>query len=385
MKRTFAAAAAILFVCAAVFCKDVSQEPVDVYDDESQAEAVDTGKKSEKKVTKIKWNTKANREAAMEADPYNQKKMRGNRSFGERLLNINKFTKIDPYSVYLKPTVGKMFLRKGHLIYREGTDIGGFLVYYDSSAYALQFSKAARNVVRDSVERYLKDFDEKRLDRAAPARKTRMYYGFCDAYEDYGVISGMMTNFSKPRVYCGYIFDKKTPYFTLYVRSAKNLAVEEKSEEGSFKGTTIEQIYYLTKAQAQRLSVFLSDQNIGALQRNSTVEEFVGDADNYDAVEPAPAAVPATQPAPAAQTEQPAAAQANPAAPAPEQPKPADQAAPAQSEPAAADKPAETAPDQAAQPAEQPGQAEQPAAGADKPADQAASAQPEPAAEPAQE
>lgn len=308
MKKSFAAAAAITMLCAAAFCADVPQEPVDVYDDGSQAELSesesDSAKKSsDKKETKIKWNTKANKEAAMSGDPYNQKKMRGNRSFGERLLNTNKFTKMDPFSAYLKPTLGKLFLRKGSLIYREGTDIGGFVMYYDSSAYALQFAQSARRVLCSAVESYYKDFDEKRLDRNGKASKTRGVYGFCEGYEDFGVVSGMMTNYSRPIVHFGYIFDKNTPYFTINVRRAKNLAVNEKTEEGSLKANTIEQTYYLTKAQAKKLSVFLSDENIGVLQMATTVEESVEDPDAYQEAyespaEPEPQPEPQPQPQP---------------------------------------------------------------------------------------
>lgn len=284
MKRAFAAVAAMTLLCAAIFCKGAPQEPVDEYDDGSvPAKEQGKAKPSENKETKIKWNTKANREAAMQGDPYNTKKMRGNRNFGERMFNINKFTKIEPFSVYLKPTLGTPFLRKGHLIYREGTDIGGFMAYYDSSAYALQFAQAARGVLCSAIESYFKDFDEKRLDRKAPARKTRSAYGFCEAYEDFGVVSGMMTNYSRPVVHFGYIFEKNTPYFTINVRVAKNLSVNENTEEGSLKANTIEQTYYLTKAQAKKLSVFLSDANIGSLQAASTLPELEADEDYVEA------------------------------------------------------------------------------------------------------
>ncbi len=288
MKKSLAFAAAITFVCAAAFCKELPKEAsVDSYDDGSQSEVVEENSENdqnskEKKVTKIKWNTRANREAAMEGDPYNQKKLKGNRNFGERLLNINKFTKIEPFSAYLKPTLGKLFVRKGHLIYREGTDIAGFMMYYDSSAYALQFAKAARAVVCNAIESYYKDFDEKLLDRNAKAKDTRAKYGFCEGYEDFGVASGMMTNYSRPTVFFGYVFVKKTPYFIINVRKAKNLAVNEKTEEGSLKANVIEQTYYLTKAQAKKLSVFLNEDNISRMQRETSMDTSAYDDDVYE-------------------------------------------------------------------------------------------------------
>ena len=289
MKKTLATAAAIMMICAAVFAK-TDKEPADEYDDGSASveaqEAQDPAQKGgkDKKVTKIKWNTKANKEAAMQGDPYNKKKMIGNRDFGERLLNTNKFTKVEAFSAYLKLTVGGLVSRKAHLIYREGTDVAGFEMYYDTSAYALQFAKVARGVLIDAVNRYYQDFDQKKLERSAPFKKTRDVYGFCDAYEDYGMVSGMMTYYSRPRVFFGYTFVKGSPYFTVNVRPAKNLAYgDSKSEEALLKANVIEQTYYFTKSQAKKLVTFLSDENISALQASSTFDEYADEPTGTDA------------------------------------------------------------------------------------------------------
>ena len=287
MKKTVACAAALLTLCALAFGK-APKEPVDVYDDgtqtaQEQEQSAGKNKKKAQKETKIKWNTKKNREAAMQGDPYNKKKMIGNRTFGDRLLNINKFTKIEAFSVFLRPTVGKLFSRKAYLIYREGTDIAGFEMYYDSSAYALQFATAARSVVISAIQRYYQDFDEKRLDRSAKPKKTREVYGFCDAYEDYGIISGMMTNYSRPRVFFGYMFIKNTPYFTINVKKSKNLAYgDSQSEEAMIKSEVIEQTYFFTKAQAKKLMTFLDDANISALQTATTEDAVEYAADSYE-------------------------------------------------------------------------------------------------------
>ena len=318
MKKSLAFAAMMLALASAAFCEKL-EVPTDDYDDGTveaqQAAQEKKDKQSKDKVTKIKWNNKANREAAMDGDPYNKKKMIGNRGFGERLLNINKFTKIEPFNAYLKPTVGNLLVRKGNLIYREGTDVAGFEMYYDSSAYALQFAKDARAVAIKAVESYFEDFDEKRLDRNAPAKQTRQAYGFCEGYEDFGVVSGMMTNYSRPKVFFGYTFVKRVPYFTVNVRPAKNLAVNEKTEEGALKANTIEQTYFMTKAQAKRLAVFLSDDNVDALYAASsigepTAEELADEAyEDSAAVQSAsasaePAAVQSAAPEPSADNAQ---------------------------------------------------------------------------------
>ena len=286
MKKSIAtfAAAALLFAFASGLYAEKANP--DVYDDGSETEEVSKDKKSkgkgDEKVSKIKWNTKANKLEAMSGDPYNQKKLNANRSFGDRLMNTNKFTKVEAFSVYLKPTIGKMFVRKGNLIYREGTDIGGFEVYYDSSAYALQFAQADRAIVIAAIDQYFSDFDEKRLDKKAKAANTKKVYGFSNGYEDFGIASGMMTNYCRPKIFYGYVFDNKSPYFTINVKKSQNLAFgADQTEEAMLKKNVIEQTYYLTKAQASKLKAFLSDQNIGGMQAATTVPETFEAADDY--------------------------------------------------------------------------------------------------------
>ena len=338
MKKMFAAALAGLLIAGTAFCEKLDV-PLDEYDDGTAAaqeqkndlEARRAKKEQKaKKETKIKWNTKANKLAGMQGDPYNQKKMIGKRGFTDRLLNINKFTKVEPFSAYLKPTVGNMFVRKGHLIYREGTDVGGYMMYYDDMAFAIQFAQADRAIAVDAINRYFDDFDQKRLNRSAKRKNTREIYGFCNAYEDYGVVSGMMTYYARPKVFFGYVFVKNSPYFTINVRQAKNLAVNEKTEEGSLKATAIEQTYYLTKAQAQKLAAFLGDQNIDSLYAQSS-DDFDSNpaaADDYnDAAGQAAQQSQPAEPAPAqsvqlAQPEE----QAQPQEPAQTQPLPVEQA-----------------------------------------------------------
>lgn len=201
-------------------------------------------------------------------DPYDAKKMRGKeeRSRLERAFNLNKFQKIEPISLYVKNTFGKMVRKDGNLIHRAGTDIGGFVCYYDTSSYAVQFAGEARSKLRAAVEQYLRDFDEKKLSRSE--KKTFRAYGQCDAYEDFGVIEGMMKDWSRPRVDLGYVFLKGNPYFCVRVPPHKNLNATTGNEYDRLRETVIEQRYYFTRAQAGRLADFLSDENIDSLQND---------------------------------------------------------------------------------------------------------------------
>ena len=233
------------------------------------------GEEEEVQVSQISVNQSQKK---LDGDPYRPAKLSGSdRTFGQKLFNLNKYAKLDNFTLYAKPVLGGLGTRKGTLIYREGTDIAGFECYYDSCAYAVQFAKAERNALIKAFERYKKDFDEKKLDRKDS--KSRQAYGFVGGYEDFGNISASMQYYCKPKIYFGYNFVSGNPYFCIYVKKAENLAVDQK-KEGGFK-ETVDQSYYFTKAQATVLCDFLSDENINALKAGTTVPAELQENDNY--------------------------------------------------------------------------------------------------------
>lgn len=253
-------------LCAETVSKDVTSEHYEEY------EEVVEKKKEPKKAKRAKGNPD---------DPYDSEKMRGKeeRSGLERAFNLNKFQKIEPFTLYTKNTFGKVVQKKCHLIHRAGTDIGGFVCRYDTSSYALQFAKEARTAVCAAVERYLCDFEEKALDKNA--KKTFRAYGQCDAYEDFGVLEGMMYDWSRPRVELGYMFIKGNPYFCIRVPTHKNLNATTRNEYDKMRENVIEQRWYFTRAQAKRLAAFLSDANIDSLAEKESVPETENTEDSY--------------------------------------------------------------------------------------------------------
>lgn len=259
----FLAAAACTLAASFISCASSKQIAADAYDTDEEQVTQIAVKPSQKK---------------LDGDHYSEEKLSGsNRSFGQKLFNLNKYEKIDNFTLYAKPTLGGFGTRKGSLIYREGTDIAGFECYYDSCAYAVQFAQAERNALISAFERYKKDFDEKKLKRKDS--KSRQAYGFVGGYEDFGNIEASMMYYCKPKVYFGYNFIDGNPYFCIYVKKAENLAVDQK-KEGGFK-ETIDQSYYFTKAQATVLTEFLSDENISALQGETTVPVEMQQSDSY--------------------------------------------------------------------------------------------------------
>jgi len=260
----YLAAATITLAATIVSCASSKTIASDSYGDEEEVQVTDI--------------SVAKKQKSLDGDHYSPEKLSGDdRSFGQKLFNLNKYTKLKTFSLYAKPPIGGLGSRKGTLIYREGTDIAGFECYYDSCAYAVQFAKAERNALINAFERYKKDFDEKKLDRKDS--KSRQAYGFVGGYEDFGNISASMQYYCKPKVFFGYNFIKGNPYFCIYVKKADNLAVDQK-KEGGFK-QTVDQSYYFTKAQATVLCEFLSDENIESLQGDTTIPEEQQTTDTY--------------------------------------------------------------------------------------------------------
>ncbi len=210
-------------------------------------------------------------------DPYSKEKIRGNRTFAERMFNLNKYEKVDTMTCSLRPTVGSLFSRKGSLIYKDGTDLAGFLMLYDTSTYALFLARNEREALVKAVARYMEDFENKKL--SAKTKKSERVYGFVTGYEEFGIVAAMMTNYSKPKVYFGYKFINNSPYFCIYAVRAENLGVNT-TQEGAVK-QSVDQKYYFTKAQAQALADFVSEENIAQYYRAE--EEFSPEpqADEY--------------------------------------------------------------------------------------------------------
>lgn len=219
-------------------------------------------------------------------DPYGKEKLRpkNERNFGEKLFGLGRFQQVDTFSLFAKSSVGTLHLKKkASLIHREGTDIGGFYCYYDTSAYAVQFDRKARAALVSAVKQYLDDFENKRLDRGAKQKRTEAVYGSAETYEEYGIALANMSHAARPKACFGYEFVKGSPYFSVYVKKAKDLKYVKRTGDDTRMGETIPQRYYFTRAQASRLAEFLSDENIDSLR--SATESGIDDVppDDYGA------------------------------------------------------------------------------------------------------
>lgn len=277
MKKSLLAAALVFVLAAGAFSKSAKQEAApELTENDSYGEAADEAsqEKAAKPKKKSVWDKKY--------DPYNEQKMHPtDRTTAQKFFGSNRFNVMDECYMFIKPIVGKIKVKKGHFIYRRGTDVAGFQIYYDTSAYAVQMSQETRAVCTEAINRYFSDFENKKLDKKMKASKTKVIYGSGPGFEEYGVVLALPNYYSKPKFSFGYEFVNGSPYFVIHVSKAENLGIKNKSSETN--NESIVQNYYFTRAQATKLKEFISDENIALLDESIKIEKAIKEsaADDY--------------------------------------------------------------------------------------------------------
>lgn len=197
-------------------------------------------------------------------DPYSEEKIRGTKSFTQQILNTQKYQKIESSSLFTKSFVGKITQKQITLIHKPQTELAGFLVRYDTSLYTFYMAESDRENFILAVENFLADvengfFENEVLKGKSPksGRKTESFYGNALCFQEFGIVEAMLNNYSKPKVAFGYSFLDDFPYFTLTVKSSKNL----NSNIGSNAvQKSIEQKYYFDKEQIKTLQNFMKSE-----------------------------------------------------------------------------------------------------------------------------
>jgi len=125
---------------------------------------------------------------------------------------------------------------------------------YELFTHRQFWDEAARKQFAASLELYKSDFDEKKL--IDKSRKTRAVYGNVKGRLEWEAFKFTKTHISNPSIELGYRFKEKSPFFSTYTRSAK----EVQSEGANSRSLESQPIYmYFTRAQADQM-VLLFDQ-----------------------------------------------------------------------------------------------------------------------------
>ena len=198
------------------------------------------------------------------SDPYDVKGLRAvGGSLTELFTTKKYYNRYEESGLYLSKTKK----RKCTFVHRPDTELAGFVVRYDSAQYASFFASEDRKAIINAIKNYTEDFEAKKLDRKLS--KSERAYGEIKSYQEFGIADSLMKNYVKPKTYLGYKFFGKSAFFCIFFKATENLA--EKMSD--LPESSINQKYYFTRAQAQRLAEFLSDENVASLMNVTPQEE----------------------------------------------------------------------------------------------------------------
>lgn len=162
-------------------------------------------------------------------------------------VKIGKFDEVDiSDGVFrMKKTFGSSLIATEYTVKLYGKD-GSVGIFYRNdlaSKESLRFDKDGRDALRKACELYLQDYEAKKLSKS---KKFVEAYGAARTKLVWKLLSDSAT--VHPKVYFGYCFVEKSPYFCIKVRPANS---EEK------KGDVIPQhsgtMIYLTRSQLKEL------------------------------------------------------------------------------------------------------------------------------------
>lgn len=148
-------------------------------------------------------------------------------------------------------TIGfKIKPREAELFLIPETSKIGIQVYYQTSYFDIIFDQKDVAFIQDAFSKYLQDFDQKKLIRKKSQKTRRMYGAKGKCRVEWGTIKSMMNNYGDTNYHLGYEFKDNSPYFTIIVKDAKNIATDLGSNVSE---KSVEIQLYFTKAQVKTL------------------------------------------------------------------------------------------------------------------------------------
>ena len=177
---------------------------------------------------------------------------------------VNFFTggqqdiEIDMTRVFQKTAFGTLKEEDALCIYNIETGLSGFAAWYRGGMYHVLLNKTGRALFQEAGNRYLDDFENKRLERKGNRTKV---YGEYPVSLQWGSFAKMIGNRAQSRVQFGYEFKNGSPYFLLSVPSAEN---EEYNTGRSKIAASATLRFYFTKAMTSQMMNALTEEKIEA-------------------------------------------------------------------------------------------------------------------------
>ena len=254
---------ALLFSCSST--KQNQSSPDNYYDNETT-----TQNSSDAEETKIDYNS-------VEKESIVNIKEKKNAfqdffSFG----NKDDFLKYDTSTLFTKGMSG-LKEKQATLIINTENYNAGFGSSYMAAYYIVTFDESAREKVIKSINNYLEDFENKRLQRNG--KKTYQAYGKIPMHLDWGTVASSTPNNGSGQGYCGYEFEKGSPYFTISNFPFANEFFEVVGDSTTRESMALK--FYFTKSQAKQLAAFLSNEVIYKALTDAKVIFIPTQADEY--------------------------------------------------------------------------------------------------------
>ncbi|MCQ2587320.1 MAG: hypothetical protein MJ174_04325 [Treponema sp.] len=196
-----------------------------------------------------------------------------NTNFWGKLFGTDKFIELDDMSICTQNMLFKVDRQDGVIIVQTKSKTVGFGSQYNGAYYYVTFDDNSRLLLNDAVNKYLSDFEEKKLDRKNS--KSYKIYGSVKCRLDWGTFKISTPNNANATAYLGYKFDGKSPYFTITIYSAKNNMCD--GPQSSYPMESMNLNYYLTKAMATDLVNKISNENINDYLNKNLMNELETD------------------------------------------------------------------------------------------------------------
>ena len=175
-----------------------------------------------------------------------------------KAFGSNKFTLLDETPFYTTTFTNNLDPQTATIAVYDKKKIAGFGSKYMLAYYFVSFENAGRKQLKADLKQYLKEFEDKKLERKG--KDTWKKYGYIDVRLDWGTIQNSTPNFGTAKAAIGYRFKNDSPYFTITIFPTDNLREDMSPED---KTPSMKLIYYMTKAQATDLTNYLSDDYLG--------------------------------------------------------------------------------------------------------------------------
>lgn len=161
-------------------------------------------------------------------------------------------------SLYTQGTLGGIVQKKATFTISTKNYAAGFGSPYMAAYYIILMDQDARRKVTDAYNDYLKDFENKKLNRKDS--KSFKAYGNINIHAAWGTISSSTPNHGDGKAYLGYEFVKGSPYFLISSYPLYNDHYDIVGDTTSKESLRLK--YHFTKAQAKDLVDFLTEDNI---------------------------------------------------------------------------------------------------------------------------